>query len=263
MINVVILDFDDEKKRIALGLKQLSPHPWESLDKNLKEGDKVKGKVVVLVDYGAFVEIQPGVEGLIHVSEMSWSQHLRTAQDFFSVGDEVEAVILSLDKEDRKMALSIKQLTQDPWIGIDKKYPLGSKQKGKVANISHFGVFIELEEGIDGLVHISDLTWSKKIDHPSEFTKLGEELEAVVLDIDHENRRLSLGYKQLEENPWESYVSIFSVGTEHRGTLISQQDKGAVIELPHGVEAFAPAKHLLKEDGSKVEADETLDYKSD
>lgn len=259
-INVVILDFDDDKKRIALGLKQLQEHPWDSLSKDLKEGDKVKGKVVVLADYGAFVEIAPGVEGLIHVSEMSWSQHLRTAQDFFNVGDEVEATILSLDREERKMSLSTRQLTPDPWESIEQKYPVESKHTGKVTNLSNFGVFVELEEGIDGLIHISDLSWSKKISHPAEFTKVGEEMEVVVLEIDRDNRRLSLGHKQLEENPWDVFESVFSLGSMHQGTIISRTDKGGVVSMPYGVEAFAPARHLVKEDGSKAMADETLDF---
>jgi small subunit ribosomal protein S1 len=259
-INVVILDFDDEKKRIALGLKQLQPHPWESLDENLKVGDKVKGKVVVLADYGAFVEIAPGVEGLIHVSEMSWSQHLRTAQDFFKIGDEVEAVIMTLDREERKMSLSTRQLTPDPWDGIESKYPVDSKIKGKVTNLSHFGVFVELEEGVDGLIHISDLSWSKKVNHPSEFTKVGEEIEAMVLEIDKDNRRLSLGHKQLEENPWDVFADVFVEGSVHEGTLISLTDKGGLVALPYGVEGFAPGRHLVKEDGSKVKVDETINF---
>lgn len=260
-VNVVILDFDDSKKRIALGMKQLQSHPWDSLDENLKVGDVVKGKVVVLADYGAFVEIAPGVEGLIHVSEMSWSQHLRTASDFYQVGDEVESVVMTLDREERKMSLSPRKLTEDPWENIEAKYPIESKHKGKVTNISNFGVFIELEEGIDGLVHISDLSWSKKINHPAEFVKVGEELEAVVLEIDKENRRLSLGHKQLEENPWEVFETVFSEGSIHQGTVLSMADKGAVIGLPYGIEGFAPGRHLVKEDGSKVKVDETLDFK--
>jgi small subunit ribosomal protein S1 len=260
-IKVVILDFDEGKKRIALGLKQLSAHPWDSLDENLNVGDKVKGKVVVLADYGAFVEIAPGVEGLIHVSEMSWSQHLRTAQDFFKVGDEVEAVIMTLDREERKMSLSTRQLSEDPWDTIESKYPVESKIKGKVTNLSNFGVFVELEEGIDGLVHISDLSWSKKINHPSEFTKVGEEIEAVVLEIDKENRRLSLGHKQLEENPWDVFSTVFTEGSVHQGTLINLSDKGGVVALPYGLEGFAPGRHLTKEDGGKVKPEETADFK--
>ncbi|MBN4062299.1 30S ribosomal protein S1, partial [Bacteroidales bacterium AH-315-I05] len=259
-LNVVILDFDDEKKRIALGLKQLEKHPWESLDEKFKVGDKIKGKVVVLADYGAFVEIQPGIEGLIHVSEMSWSQHLRSAQDFFKVSDEVEAVIMTLDREDRKMSLSTRQLAPDPWDEVEKKYPAESKHKGKVTNISHFGVFVELEEGVDGLVHISDLSWSKKINHPSEFTKIGEEMEVAVLEIDKENRRLSLGHKQLEENPWETFETVFTENSIHSGTIISQTDKGFVVGMPYGVEAFCPGKHSVKEDNSKPAVDDTLDF---
>lgn len=259
-INVVILDFDDNKKRIALGLKQLQPHPWESLDENLKVGDTVKGKVVVLADYGAFVEIAAGVEGLIHVSEMSWSQHLRTAQDFYNIGDEVEAVIMTLDREERKMSLSSRQLTPDPWADIEQKYPVESKIQGKVTNLSNFGVFVELEEGVDGLIHISDLSWSKKVNHPSEFTKVGEEIEAIVLEIDKDNRRLSLGHKQLEENPWDAFESVFNEGSIHEGTLISLTDKGGIVALPYGVEGFAPGRHLVKEDGSKVKVDEKIDF---
>lgn len=260
-INVVILDFDDDKKRIALGLKQLSPHPWDALDPNLKVGDKVKGKVVVIADYGAFVEVAPGVEGLIHVSEMSWSQHLRTAQDFLKVGDEVEAVILTLDREERKMSLGIKQLMPDPWVGIQDKYPVGSKHKGIVRNFTNFGVFVELEEGIDGLIHISDLSWSKKIKHPSEFTKIGETLDVVVLDLDLENRRISLGHKQLEENPWDVFETIFTEGSVHEATITSMTDKGAIIALPYGVEGFVPTKHLVKADGKTAQVDETLEFK--
>lgn len=259
-INVVILDFDDSKKRIALGLKQLNAHPWDNLDENLKVGDKVKGKVVVLADYGAFVEIAPGVEGLIHVSEMSWSQHLRTAQDFFKVGDEVEAVIMTLDREERKMSLSSRQLTEDPWDGIEAKYPVDSKITGKVTNLSNFGVFVELEEGVDGLIHISDLSWSKKVNHPSEFTKVGEQIEAVILEIDKDNRRLSLGHKQLEENPWDAFEGVFSEGSVHEGTLISLTDKGGIVALPYGVEGFAPGRHLVKEDGSKVKVEDKIDF---
>ena len=260
-VNVVILDFDDEKKRIALGMKQLQDHPWDKLDEGLKVGDTVKGKVVVLADYGAFVEIAPGVEGLIHVSEMSWSQHLRTASDFYNVGDDIEAVVMTIDREERKMSLSPRRLTPDPWENIEAKYPVESKHKGKVTNISNFGVFVELEEGIDGLIHISDLSWSKKINHPAEFVKQGEELEAVVLEIDKDNRRLSLGHKQLEENPWEVFESVFTEGSIHQGTILSMADKGAVVGLPYGIEGFAPGRHLVKEDGSKAKADETLDFK--
>ncbi|MCF8231636.1 MAG: 30S ribosomal protein S1 [Bacteroidales bacterium] len=260
-IKVVILDFDDNKKRIALGLKQLTPHPWDSLDPNLKVGDKVKGKVVVLADYGAFVEIQPGVEGLIHVSEMSWSQHLRTAHDFLKVGDEVEAVILTLDREERKMSLGMKQLIPDPWENIEEKYPVNSKHTAVVRNFTSFGIFVELEEGVDGLIHISDLSWSKKIKHPAEFTQIGEKIDVIVLDVDKENRRLSLGHKQLEENPWDVFETVFTVGSIHKGTIISKNDKGAVVTLPYGVEGFAPARHLKKEEGGEAEVDETLDFK--
>ena len=260
-INVVILDFDEAKRRIALGLKQLTPHPWEALDPNLKEGDHIKGKVVVIADYGAFVEIVPGVEGLIHVSEMSWSQHLRSAQDFLKVGDEVEAVILTLDREARKMSLGIKQLMPDPWLAIAEKYPVGSKHTATVRNFTNFGIFVELEEGVDGLIHISDLSWSKKIKHPAEFTKIGESIEVVVLEVDVENRRLSLGHKQLEDNPWEVYESLFTVGSVHQGTITSMNDKGATVILPYGVEGFAPSRHLEKEDKSKARVDETLDFK--
>ena len=260
-IKVAILDFDDNKKRIALGLKQLTPHPWESLDTNLKIGDKVKGKVVVIADYGAFVEIAAGVEGLIHVSEMSWSQHLRTAQDFLKVGDEVEAVILTLDREERKMSLGIKQLIPDPWINIKEKYPVNSKHTAIVRNFTNFGIFVELEEGVDGLIHISDLSWSKKIKHPAEFTKIGEDIEVVVLDVDEENRRLSLGHKQLEENPWDVFETVFTVGSVHKGTIIELFDKGAVIALPYGVEGFAPKRHLAKEDEAIVKMDENLEFK--
>jgi small subunit ribosomal protein S1 len=260
-INVVILDFDDDKKRIALGLKQLSAHPWDALDPNIKVGDKIKGKVVVIADYGAFVEVAPGVEGLIHVSEMSWSQHLRTAQDFLKVGDEVEAVVLTLDRDERKMSLGIKQLMPDPWVGIQDKYPVGSKHKGTVRNFTNFGVFVELEEGIDGLIHISDLSWSKKIKHPSEFTKIGETLDVVVLDLDLENRRISLGHKQLEENPWDVFETIFTEGSVHEGTITSITDKGALVSLPYGVEGFVPSKHLVKADGKTAQAEETLEFK--
>jgi small subunit ribosomal protein S1 len=260
-INVVILDFDDQKKRIALGLKQLSSHPWEGLSADLKVGDKVKGRVVVIADYGAFVEVQAGVEGLIHVSEMSWSQHLRSAQDFLKVGDEVEAVVLTLDRDERKMSLGIKQLSPDPWKDILDKYPKNSKHVAKVRNFTNFGIFVELEEGIDGLIHISDLSWSKKIKHPSEFTKIGESIDVIVLDVDVENRRLSLGHKQLEENPWDVFETVFTVGSDHQGTIISANDKGAVVQLPYGVEAFCPNKHLMKADGTNAKVEETLDFK--
>jgi len=260
-LNVVILDFDDDKKRIALGLKQLTPHPWDKLDENLKVGDSVKGKVVVLADYGAFVEIAPGVEGLIHVSEMSWSQHLRSAQDFLKVGDEVEASILTLDREERKMSLGMKQLKADPWENIEEKFSLGTKHSATVRNFTNFGVFVEIEEGVDGLIHISDLSWTKKIKHPSEFTSIGESIEVVVLDIDKDNRRLSLGHKQLEENPWDVFETIFTVDSIHEGTIVELMDKGAVVALPYGVEGFATPRHLVKEDGSKVKADEKLDFK--
>ena len=260
-LNVVILDFDEEKKRIALGLKQLTPHPWDALDPNLKVGDKVKGKVVVMADYGAFVEIAPGVEGLIHVSEMSWSQHLRSAQDFLKVGDEVEAVILTLDRTDRKMSLGIKQLKEDPWKDIEVKYPVGSKHHAKVRNFTNFGVFVELEEGVDGLIHISDLSWTKKIKHPSEFTQIGADIEVVVLEIDKDNRRLSLGHKQLEENPWNVFKTVFTEGSIHEGTIIEMLDKGAVVQLEYGVEGFATPKHLIKQDGSHAELNEKLPFK--
>ena len=260
-INVVILDFDEAKRRIALGLKQLTPHPWDALDPNLKEGDHVKGKVVVLADYGAFVEVVPGVEGLIHVSEMSWSQHLRSAQDFLKVGDEVEAVILTLDREQRKMSLGIKQLMPDPWLAIAEKYPVGSKHTATVRNFTNFGIFVELEEGVDGLIHISDLSWSKKIKHPAEFTKIGDKIDVVVLEVDAENRRLSLGHKQLEENPWDVYESIFTVGSVHQGTISAMNDKGATVTLPYGVEGFAPMRHLEKADHSRAKNGETLDFK--
>ena len=260
-LNVVILDFDDEKKRIALGLKQLTPHPWDSLDPNLKVGDHVKGKVFVMADYGAFIEIAPGVEGLIHVSEMSWSQHLRSAQDFMKVGDEIEAVILTLDREERKMSLGIKQLKPDPWETIEEKYPVGSKHVAKVRNFTNFGVFVEIEEGVDGLIHISDLSWTKKIKHPSEFTQIGADIDVVVLEIDKENRRLSLGHKQLEENPWDVFETVFTVGSIHEGTIIEMLDKGAVVALPYGVEGFATPKHLVKEDGTQAQLDEKLPFK--
>ena len=260
-INVVILDFDDTKKRIALGLKQLSPHPWDALDPNLKVGDKVKGKVVVIADYGAFVEVQPGVEGLIHVSEMSWSLHLRSAQDFLKVGEEVEAVILTLDREERKMSLGIKQLKPDPWASITEKYPINSKHIAKVRNFTNFGVFVELEEGVDGLVHISDLSWTKKIKHPSEFTSIGEPLEVVVLEVDQENRRLSLGHKQLEENPWNEYENTYSVGSVHEGTVTALVEKGATITLADGVTGFCSNRNLVKEDGTTAKEGETLPFK--
>ncbi len=260
-INVVILDFDDEKKRIALGLKQLTPHPWDALDADLKVGDHVKGKVVVLADYGAFVEIQPGVEGLIHVSEMSWSQHLRSAQEFLKVGEEVEAVILTLDRDERKMSLGIKQLREDPWEAIETKYPVGSKHTAKVRNFTNFGVFVELEEGVDGLIHISDLSWTKKVKHPSEFTQVGAEIEVIVLDIDKENRRLSLGHKQLEDNPWDVFEAKYTVGSIHEGKIIELLEKGAVVQLDEDVEGFATPKHLQKEDGSQAQAGETLEFK--
>ncbi len=260
-INVVILDFDDEKKRIALGLKQLTPHPWDALDANLKVGDHVKGKVVVIADYGAFVEIAPGVEGLIHVSEMSWSQHLRSAQEFMHVGDEVEAVILTLDREERKMSLGIKQLKDDPWEAIEEKYPIGSKHTAKVRNFTNFGIFVELEEGVDGLIHISDLSWTKKVKHPSDITQVGAEIDVVVLEIDKENRRLSLGHKQLEENPWDTYETLYTPGSVHTGKITELMDKGAVIALNEGGEGFATPKHLVKEDGSQAQQGEELPFK--
>ena len=260
-LNVVIIDFDDEKKRIALGLKQLTPHPWDALDPNLKVGDKVHGKVVVMADYGAFIEIAPGVEGLIHVSEMSWSAHLHSAQEFMKVGDEVDAVILTLDREERKMSLGVKQLKADPWENIEEKYPVGSQHTAKVRNFTNFGVFVEVEEGVDGLIHISDLSWTKKVKHPSEFTKIGEPIEVQVLDIDKENRRLSLGHKQLEENPWDKFEEIFTQDSVHQGKITEVLDKGAVIALEGGVEGFATPKHLVKEDGSQAQLGETLDFK--
>ena len=260
-INVVILDFDEEKKRIALGLKQLTPHPWDALDPNLKVGDHVKGKVVVMADYGAFVEIAPGVEGLIHVSEMSWSQHLRSANDFMKVGDDVEAVILTLDRAERKMSLGIKQLKEDPWECIETKFPIGSKHVAKVRNFTNFGIFVELAEGVDGLIHISDLSWTKKIKHPSEFTTVGATLDVVVLEIDKENRRLSLGHKQLEKNPWDEYETIYTPGSVHKGTIVEMMDKGAVVALAEGGEGFATPKHLTKEDGSMAKKGEELDFK--
>ena len=260
-INVVILDFDDEKRRIALGLKQLTPHPWDALDADLKVGDHVKGKVVVIADYGAFVEIQPGVEGLIHVSEMSWSQHLRSAQEFLKVGDDVEAVILTLDRDERKMSLGIKQLREDPWEAIETKYPVGSKHTAKVRNFTNFGVFVELEEGVDGLIHISDLSWTKKVKHPSEFTQVGAQIDVVVLDIDKENRRLSLGHKQLEENPWDVLEAKYTVGSVHEGTITEMHEKGGVVALEENVEGFATPKHLVKEDGTQATKGETLPFK--
>lgn len=260
-INVVILDFDDQKKRIALGLKQLTPHPWDGLSADLKVGDVVKGKVMVIADYGAFVEVAPGVEGLIHVSEMSWTQHLRSAQEFMKVGDEVEAVVLTLDRDERKMSLGIKQLKSDPWEGIEERFPIGSRHKARVRNFTNFGIFVEIEEGVDGLVHISDLSWTKKIKHPAEFIEIGAELEVQVLEIDKENRRLSLGHKQLEENPWDVFETIFKVGTIHDGTITELIDKGAVISLPQGVEGFATPKHLVKEDGTAAQQGETLPLK--
>ena len=260
-LNVVILDFDNDKKRIALGLKQLHPHPWDALDPELKVGDKVKGKVVVMADYGAFLEVAPGVEGLIHVSEMSWSQHLRSAQEFLKIGDEIEAVILTLDRNDRKMSLGIKQLKSDPWENIDTKYPIGSRHTAKVRNFTNFGVFVEIEEGVDGLIHISDLSWTKKIKHPSEFTQVGADIEVEVLQIDKDNRRLSLGHKQLEENPWDVFETIFTVGSVHEGTIVEMLEKGAVVALPYGVEGFATPKHLTKEDGSQAKVDEKLNFK--
>ena len=260
-LNVVILDFDDEKKRIALGLKQLTPHPWDALSADLKVGDTVKGKVVVMADYGAFVEIAPGVEGLIHVSEMSWSQHLRSAQDFMKVGDEVEAVVLTLDRDERKMSLGIKQLKSDPWQNIEEKYGVGTKHTAIVRNFTNFGVFVEIEEGVDGLIHISDLSWTKKVKHPAEFTQIGAPIEVVVLEIDKENRRLSLGHKQLEENPWDVFETIFTVDSVHEGTITEIFDKGAVIALPYGVEGFATPRHLVKEDGSQAKVEEKLDFK--
>ena len=260
-INVVILDFDDEKRRIALGLKQLTPHPWDALDADLKVGDHVKGKVVVIADYGAFVEIQPGVEGLIHVSEMSWSQHLRSAQEFLKVGDDVEAVILTLDRDERKMSLGIKQLREDPWEAIETKYPVGSKHNAKVRNFTNFGVFVELEEGVDGLIHISDLSWTKKVKHPSEFTQVGAQIDVIVLDIDKENRRLSLGHKQLEENPWDVFEAKYTVGSVHEGTITEMHEKGGVVALEENVEGFATPKHLVKEDGTQATKGETLPFK--
>jgi len=260
-INVVILDFDDDKKRIALGLKQLQPHPWDSLDENINVGDKVSGKVVVMADYGAFIEIAAGVEGLIHVSEMSWSQHLRSAQDFLKIGDPVEAVILTLDRDERKMSLGIKQLMPDPWSQIDERYAVDSRHSAKVRNFTNFGVFVELEEGVDGLIHISDLSWQKKIKHPSEFCKVGDILDVVVMEIDRDNRRISLGHKQLEQNPWDVFESTFAEGSIHQGTIIDMKDKSGIISLPYGVEGICPAKHLKKEDGSLAKIEEVLDFR--
>jgi hypothetical protein len=260
-LKVVILDFDEEKKRIALGIKQLTPHPWDALDADLKVGDKVKGRVVVMADYGAFVEIAPGVEGLIHVSEMSWSQHLRSAQDFLKVGDEVEAVVLTLDRTDRKMSLGLKQLKEDPWKDIEVKYPVGSQHTAKVRNFTNFGVFVELEEGVDGLIHISDLSWTKKVKHPSEFTQVGAPIEVKVLEIDKDNRRLSLGHKQIEENPWDVFETVFTEGSVHEGTITELHDKGAVVQLQYGVEGFVTPRHLVKEDGSKAQLNEKLAFK--
>ncbi len=260
-LNVVIIDFDEEKQRIALGLKQLTPHPWEALDPNIQVGDKIKGKVVVMADYGAFVEVAPGVEGLIHVSEMSWSTHLRSAQDFLKVGDEVEAVVLNLDRAERKMSLGIKQLKEDPWQNIEERYPVGSKHTAKVRNFTNFGVFVELEEGVDGLIHISDLSWTKKVKHPSEITKIGADIDVVVLEIDKESRRLSLGHKQTEENPWDVFETIFTVGSIHEGTIIEEHDKGDVIQLEYGIEGFATPKHLVKEDKTKAQLNEKLPFK--
>ena len=261
-INVVILDFDEGKKRIALGLKQLTPHPWDALSKELKVGDKVSGKVVVLTDYGAFVEVEPGVEGLIHVTEMSWSQHLRTAHDFLKIGDVVESVILTLDREERKMSLGVKQLIPDPWAEISTRYPVGSKHEATVRNFTTFGIFVELEEGVDGLIHISDLSWSKKIKHPAEFTKVGEKINVIVLEVDAETRRLSLGHKQLEENPWDVFESIFTLNSIHKGTIMNMSDKGgATIALPYGVEAFCPKSQLMKEDKTPINIDDQMDFK--
>ena len=260
-INVVILDFDEEKQRIQLGLKQLTPHPWDALDPNIQPGDKVKGKVVVMADYGAFVEVAPGVEGLIHVSEMSWSTHLRSAQDFMKVGDEVEAVVLNLDRAERKMSLGIKQLKDDPWQNIEERYPVGSKHTARVRNFTNFGVFVEMEEGVDGLIHISDLSWTKKVKHPSEITKIGADIEVVVLEIDKDSRRLSLGHKQTEENPWDVFETIFTVGSIHEGTIVEEHDKGDVIQLEYGIEGFATPKHLVKEDKTKAQLNEKLPFK--
>lgn len=260
-INVVILDFDEEKTRIALGLKQLMPHPWDALDPNLKEGDIIHGRVVVITDYGAFVEVIPGVEGLIHVSEMSWTQHLRSAQEFLTVGQEVDAVVLMLDREDRKMSLGLKQLKPDPWETIEQRFPVGSNHEARVRNFTNYGVFVELDEGIDGLIHISDLSWTRKVKHPNEFVKVGQMIEVQVLEIDKENRRLSLGHKQVTENPWNEFAKEFTIGSIHEGTVVRMNEKGATIALPYGVEAFATPKHLVKEDGSSVSVDEKLPFK--
>ena len=260
-IKVVIIDFDNEKKRIALGLKQLLPHPWDSLSQEVKVGDRIKGKVVVMTDYGAFIEVQPGVEGLIHVSEMSWSQHLRSAQDFLKVGDDVECVVLTIDRNERKMSLGLKQLRPDPWENIEEKYAVGSKHTAKVRNFTNFGVFVEIEEGVDGLIHISDLSWTKKIKHPSDFTSIGNEIEVQVLEIDKDNRRLSLGHKQLEDNPWNDFENVFTLGSIHKGTITDMVDKGALVSLAQGVEGFATPKHLIKEDGTQAQKGETLDFK--
>ena len=262
-VNVVVLDFDDDKKRISLGMKQLTPHPWDSLPEDIQIGSKVKGKIVNVADYGAFLEIMPGVEGLIHVSEMSWSQHLRNPQDFIKVGDQVEAVVLTMDRDDRKMSLGIKQLTEDPWTKQDllTKYAVGTRHTGIVRNLTNFGLFLELEEGIDGLVHVSDLSWTRKIKHPSEFVKVGDELEVQVLELDVDNRRLALSHKHLEENPWDTFESVFSPGSVHKGTVISKNEKGATVELPYGIEGYCTPKNLGKEDGSKAEVGEALDFK--
>ncbi len=260
-LNVVVIDFDDEKKRIALGLKQLTPHPWESLDTTIEVGSTIKGKVVTVADYGAFIEVAPGVEGLVHVSEMTWSQNMRTPQDFIKVGNEVEAQVLTIDREERKMSLGMKQLSQDPWLSLAAKFPIGSKHTGTVKNMTNFGIFVEIEEGIDGLVHISDLSWSKKVNHPNEFTKPGEKLEVIVLELDIENRKLSLGHKQVEENPWETFETVFTIDSIHQGTVIKVQDKGAIIALPYGVEGFVPAKHMVQENGKTLALDETADFK--
>lgn len=259
-INVVILDYDDTKNRISLGLKQLTPHPWDDLDASIEEGSKISGKVVSVADYGAFIEIKPGVEGLVHVSEMSWSSHLRNPSEYLSVGDDIEALVLALDRDEHKMSLGIKQLTQDPWVDIKDRYPVGSKHSGTVKNLTSYGLFLELEEGIDGLVHVSDLSWNKKIKHPSEFVKKGETLDVIVLEVDSENRRLSLGHKQLEENPWDTFETIFTLNSEHEGTVIGINDKGATVQLQYGVEAFAPSRHIKKEDNTPMKEDELLKF---
>ena len=259
-INVVILDYDDTKNRISLGLKQLTPHPWDDLDVSIEEGSKISGKVVSVADYGAFIEIKPGVEGLVHVSEMSWSSHLRNPSEYLSVGDDIEALVLALDRDEHKMSLGIKQLTQDPWVDIKDRYPVGSKHSGTVKNLTSYGLFLELEEGIDGLVHVSDLSWNKKIKHPSEFVKKGETLDVIVLEVDSENRRLSLGHKQLEENPWDTFETIFTLNSEHEGTVIGINDKGATVQLQYGVEAFAPSRHIKKEDNTPMKEDEVLKF---